>query len=303
MSTPIFPTSLPTVSTLSLQAISNLIADDGTVKSYRRISRVPNANDKVQWTLFNDQLSVFLAFYKATLLDGHKWFYIKLPSAKGIVYHIARFKSLQVNVTGHKAWVVDAELELRERAFEVIEPIIDPEPPEGEPDVLSFLLLNNSTTYALDQSRVPLTDFLGRHTLSEADYATFDESTGVINISTAGIYELRCSIAFVSITLFTLNAIMGCEVSLEYEFDVGNNAKAYPNSYPLVGHAAVNEGGPSVPTVNIHKIINAAAVVTPILVHIMPFGFTQDSVGTYNALSIAGSLHRLGDVVYTPPTD
>lgn len=193
MSTPIFPISLPTVNQLSLQSQSNVISDEGVVKNFRRNSRVPNATDKVQWTFVNDELNVFLTFYKITLLDGHKWFYIKLPSAKGIVYHIARFLSLQTNVIGHKAWTVDAQLELRERAFEVIEPIVDPEPPTGEPDVLTLYFRNGSGNFGggflsgssfADEDRI----------ITAADYASYDSGTGVVTITQLGVYEVNFSV-------------------------------------------------------------------------------------------------------------
>lgn len=296
MSTPIFPTSLPTISQLSLQSISNVITDESTVKNFRRISRVPNANDKVQWTLFNDQLKIFIDFYKITLLDGHKWFYIKLPSAKGIVYHIARFKSMQANVIGHKAWTVDAELELRERAFEVIEPIVDPEPPTGEPDVFSFLLMSNGSSYAPNQSRVDTTDFGVKAEVSSADYAVLNTSNGQITVNQTGVYELRFSIAFAGSIFLTDNSVTGADVSLNSLGD-SDASQVFPFSFPLTSNGAVGAGGPSYPTAFCHKIINIVTLETTATIVIEPFAGTEAETGTYIINSIAGSLQRLGDAI------
>jgi hypothetical protein len=307
MSTPIFPTSLPTVNQLSLQSISNVITDESTVKNFRRISRVPNANDKVQWTLFNDQLKIFIDFYKITLLDGHKWFYIKLPSAKGIVYHIARFKSLQTNVIGHKAWTVDAELELRERAFEVIEPIVDPEPPTGEPDVLSIYLNDNSNDYTLDQTRISVTDFSTRKTLSSADYAAFDSDTGVITLLQQGVYEVMCSMSFVGVNLLLNNVVVGVDIDASSDGGFGGTGvTTYPNSFPLIGNAGVNEGGPSYPTPTLRQIINLynySLGNLPYIVNVKPFAYKEGGTGTYNLTSIVISIHRFGDALYNPSGD
>lgn len=119
MTTPIFPVDLPIISSMNMRPVTNVIADeDGGNKDFRRRSRVPGANDDVEWLFLEDDYKTFEDFRRLNLLGAHKWFWIQLPSAGGVTWHVARFaKKPKATAVGHRAWKVSAELEVRERAF------------------------------------------------------------------------------------------------------------------------------------------------------------------------------------------
>lgn len=121
MATPLYPDTLPMVTMFSGEPDRQVISTDGDMApvAYRRRSRVPGALDDVTWVLVNDQMKTFRDWWRDVLLDGHRWFYIKLPSAGGLTWHVARFadENYQSRLLGHRAWNVSAKLEIRERPF------------------------------------------------------------------------------------------------------------------------------------------------------------------------------------------
>jgi hypothetical protein len=313
MSTPICPSTVPIVSKFTLTPDSGLISDSGDgPKDFRRRYSCASAQASIAWNLQATELQILLTFGRTDLLQFHRWFWLKLPSAGGITWHVVRIApgtKPRVRSTGHGAWSVEADIVIRERAFtEQPEPPVEPEPPTGEPDVLSFLLNGNSNTYPLDATRVALSDFSTRKALTAADYATFNETNGKLTLLQGGVYELLLSIATTSLTFFTQSANIGAEVSVFSEDDgpSGFGIAAYPFSFPLVSSAPVNAGGPSFPTVVLHKIINVydyAPIHDPYEIIIEPFAYTAAETGTYYVLSISGSLRRLGDSIFTPSDD
>lgn len=120
MSTPQFPESLPGVSTLQWQPVSQLASSerdsDMGPLSYRRQSQVPAANAEVTWVFLSDDFAVFQQFYNEDLLRGHKWFSLRLPCAAGYAIHVVRFRSHRsAKLVGLNAFEVTAQLYVRER--------------------------------------------------------------------------------------------------------------------------------------------------------------------------------------------
>lgn len=195
MGTPIFLSALPGVSRLTLRPDSGVIADDGDgVKSFRRRSAVPMASVDVEWVFVDTDYALFLSFCRDTLLGFHRWFWLKLPSAGGVTWHVVRFAhgekpSSQMN--GHGAWTVSAKLDIRERAFEA-----QPEPPVeeiGEPDVLTLYFRNGAGDFGSNFLSGP--DFTDSNAqVTEADYASYDDATGTVSISQLGVYEVNFSV-------------------------------------------------------------------------------------------------------------
>lgn len=310
MSTPIYPSALPNVGRVSLRPDSGVVADDGDgVKSFRRRSATPLAEADVEWTFVGTDFSVFLEFGNTTLLHFHKWFWLKLPSAGGLTWHVVRFSQGEkpsCRMNGHGAWTVSGKLDVRERAFETQpEPPVDPPPPPtGEPDVLSFLLFDNGNSYTLDQTRIALTDFDSRRVLTTADYATFNETTGVITLLQEGVYEVMCSLAFGGFSFLTDNVVVGAEIGGSSDGGFGSTGIAsYPFSFPLVANAAVFQGGPSFPTPTLRQIINLynySLGNLPYIVNVQPFAYKQGGTGTYSLSSAVISVHRFGSAQYNP---
>lgn len=118
MTTPVYPSSLPAVSSLRWAPNSQLAITNNEVgpKAYRRYTQVPSADATITWRFIEGDFAIFQAFYKTTLLRGHRWFSIKLPCGGGYVYHtvrIARHRSAKHE--GFTHWDVTAEVFVRER--------------------------------------------------------------------------------------------------------------------------------------------------------------------------------------------
>jgi hypothetical protein len=89
-------------------------------KAFRRRSRQPGAFTPVSFRFLESDYATFVAWWKTTLKYGHKWFWIELPSAGGITWHVARFaERYKATLDGHRYWNVTARLELRERQFSI----------------------------------------------------------------------------------------------------------------------------------------------------------------------------------------
>lgn len=88
-------------------------------KAFRRRSRQPGAFTPVAFRFLEDDYKTFVNWWKTSLNYGHKWFWIELPSAGGITWHVVRFAERYVaKLEGHRYWTVTAKLELRDRRFE-----------------------------------------------------------------------------------------------------------------------------------------------------------------------------------------
>lgn len=130
MATPIFPATLPLVSSCSLSPSKQVISTDADVGplAFRRRTSVPGAECEVSWRFMETDFSIFQEFWKTDLLRGHRWFYLVLPCAYGLTYHVVRFKKhRQAKRDGYAYRTVTATLEVRERAYGlVVPPIVDP---------------------------------------------------------------------------------------------------------------------------------------------------------------------------------
>lgn len=121
MSTPDYPTGLPGVAQWRIKPTAQVLAGDnpGGPRDTRRRSVVPGAVGQAGWTFIEEDYATFVAWWRTTLLRGHKWFWIELPSAGGITWHVVRFNGpYQARLNGHRSYVVSAELEVRERQFD-----------------------------------------------------------------------------------------------------------------------------------------------------------------------------------------
>lgn len=217
MSTPIYPSTLPGVSRFVVRPDSILSDDGDGVKSFRRRSAVPLASGQVSWTFVEQDLQTFVTFGRTTLLGFHKWFWVKLPSAGGLTWHVVRIASgtkPEARMVGHGAWKVDADIILRKRAFdEQPEPPVDPEPPAGEPDVLVVIYSNGSTNFSGDSPVDILGTDMSRSQLTLSEYATLEDD-GQITITQAGVYEITFGVtmssnAFVSSQPYIGSKLLG----------------------------------------------------------------------------------------------
>lgn len=120
MATPIYPMTLPGVSTYSVEPTPQVLASENDTgpRAFRRRSIVPGANASVSFRYLENDYTTYLNWFKVTLKRGHKWFWIQLPSAGGLTWAVARFKKKpREKMDGHRYWTVSADLEVRERAF------------------------------------------------------------------------------------------------------------------------------------------------------------------------------------------
>lgn len=142
-----YPLSLPAPMSFGLKPTSQLAmsaGDDMGPIDYRRRTQQTTAIASVTFRFVNDQYKVFLAWWQDTLLYGHKWFTINLPSARGNVTHYAKFATkFMASKRGFRYIEVTADLELRERQIDapiVVNPFV--------PQIIDFALLatpgNNS---------------------------------------------------------------------------------------------------------------------------------------------------------------
>lgn len=118
MATPEYPSTLPGPSSLSIEPVPQVLASDNEQgpRAVRRRTRVPGAGTPVTFRFLESDYTTFVEWWKTDLKYGHKWFWIQLPSAGGITWHVARFaERYNARMEGHRYWTVDAQLEVRER--------------------------------------------------------------------------------------------------------------------------------------------------------------------------------------------
>ena len=120
MPTPLYPTTLPLPKTVNLSAAEQRLSSPSEDPyETRRITFVPGAVAAVTFKFLNGQFKQFREWYVYDLIDGHKWFSMKMPSAVGLVNHIVRFtEPPQEKLLAHRHWEVSATLEVRERIFD-----------------------------------------------------------------------------------------------------------------------------------------------------------------------------------------
>lgn len=120
MTTPVFPSTLPGVSTLSWAPSDQVLSTEAEIGpiEFRRTTRVPGADADVSWRFLDNDFSTFQEFYTTTLIRGHRWFKLILPCAGGYVAHVVRFKKHRTaKRDGYGFRTVSAQLEVRERRF------------------------------------------------------------------------------------------------------------------------------------------------------------------------------------------
>lgn len=129
--TAVYPVTLPGPMSFGLKPTSQLAISGGEdmgPMDFRRRTQQTTAIASVTFRYLKDQYKVFLAWWQDTLVYGHKWFTINLPSARGNVAHYAKFATKFVaNKRGFRYIEVTAELELRERQIEtpiIIDPFV-----------------------------------------------------------------------------------------------------------------------------------------------------------------------------------
>jgi hypothetical protein len=144
--------------------------DDMGPIDYRRRTQQTTAIASVSFRFLNDQYKVFLAWWQNTLLYGHKWFTINLPSARGNVTHYARFATKFIaSKRGFRYIEVTAELELRERQIDA--PIVIDAPVDPFREQVIFHLqgfgVNNATSFVdVGPLALPITTLWGSPKLS-----------------------------------------------------------------------------------------------------------------------------------------
>lgn len=132
MTTPAYPSTLPLPSGFTLRPTSQLAPSGGGnmgAIALRRRSRQPLADAQVTFTFLEDDYKTFIAWWRDSLLYGHRAFTIALPSAAGLVDHTVRFtEKYKASHRGFRFYEVTAPIEIRERQFpaEAMTCILDP---------------------------------------------------------------------------------------------------------------------------------------------------------------------------------
>lgn len=118
MTTPAYPATIPGPTRVSFRPGVQLVssADELGPVAVRRRSRQPTADAQVSFVYLEDDYATFVAWWRDTLLYGHRWFTLALPSANGLVDHVVRFaRKYSAQVRGHRYVDVSCDLEVRER--------------------------------------------------------------------------------------------------------------------------------------------------------------------------------------------
>lgn len=126
MTTPVYPDNLPGVSEFQFTPTPQLVVTDipRAARATHRISQIPGAYATAVWKFSGIQYQTFMTWWREELLEGHRWFRVKLPSAAGLQYTIVRFLTHRSTENkGYKFWTVTGSLEILERRIrpEVVE--------------------------------------------------------------------------------------------------------------------------------------------------------------------------------------
>ena len=123
MSTPIYPFTIKGPNTYNMRPSPQILSGDNSVgpKDFRRRTKHAGAFASVTFNFLEAEYSIFTEWVRVYLLDGHKWFYIQLPSAGEITWHLARFVNKPSSkLNGHRYWVVSVDLEIYNRRFSLV---------------------------------------------------------------------------------------------------------------------------------------------------------------------------------------
>lgn len=123
MTTPIFPDTLPGVSTLQWSPVDQTIAtEEPGPRAIRQRSSVAGADATITWQFTEGEFAIFQDFYKNDLKRGHKWFSLILPCALGHLPHIVRMvKHRSMTREGYNFRTVTAQIDVRERRINDID--------------------------------------------------------------------------------------------------------------------------------------------------------------------------------------
>lgn len=133
-----YPDSLPIPATYVLEPGSQVLVGGGdeSIRSLRRRSRQPWAKAQVSFHYTRSEYSAFKTWWESDLLFGHKLFWINLPSAGGITWHLVRFTDrYTAKLDGHRSWTISSNIEIRDRAF--------------NPVILDYTLVLTSAMYPI----------------------------------------------------------------------------------------------------------------------------------------------------------
>ena len=129
MPPPAYPSTIPTVSAVTLRPAPQVVATEGdnVVRDQRNRTRDPGATVRARWRFLESDYAVFVAWWRDTLLYGHKRFTVLLPSPLGLVQHIAKFTSqYRATLRGYRYREVEADLWVRERLTEEEDELFGP---------------------------------------------------------------------------------------------------------------------------------------------------------------------------------
>lgn len=118
MTTPVYPDSIPGVSSLAWGSEAQVLVTEGDsgARAYRSTTRVPAAKASVTFRYLEGDFAIFKEFWKTDLIRGHKWFILTLPSAAGYAPHVVRFIQHHTStVDGYGFRTVSADIYVRER--------------------------------------------------------------------------------------------------------------------------------------------------------------------------------------------
>lgn len=126
MTTPTYPENLPGVSEFQFTPTPQLVVTDipRAARATHRISQIPGAYATAVWKFSGTQYQIFMTWWREELLEGHRWFRVRLPSAAGLQYTFVRFLTHRSTENkGYKFWIVTGSLEVLERRIrpEVVE--------------------------------------------------------------------------------------------------------------------------------------------------------------------------------------
>lgn len=125
---------------MSIRPFDNVLKDAPPgVTSFRRRSKNRYTLNAVEWIFLGDDLNTFLNFTRTTIKSTHKFFWMIIPSAYGMVNHIVRFKGKpKIDSLGHQAWRVTAELIVLETVRNLVD--IAPTGSGGGGDLTTVLI-------------------------------------------------------------------------------------------------------------------------------------------------------------------
>jgi hypothetical protein len=121
MATPEYPSTLPGPGSFVLESTAQVLGSENEIgaEALRRRSRQPMAKADIAFRYIETDYTQFIEWFRAELYFGLRWFWLQLPSAGGITWHLIRFDDRYTStLEGHRYWNVSAKIEIRERRFE-----------------------------------------------------------------------------------------------------------------------------------------------------------------------------------------